>query len=140
MEFLCSFYLPKFLFCSTFTSTFLCLYSGDHLLPQIRCQEKCHDKRNTERCHLGPPLAARLSWYRALSRSPLRKGWWSRKAQHQELQPRKAWWLGGKHKARGKHQTGKQDLTQRGEEIKSMLFASYSSLFLSSRLFLNSCF
>lgn len=47
---------------------------------------------------------------------------------------------GGKHKARDKHQTGKQDLTQRGEEIKSMLLASYSSLFLSSRLFLNSCF
>lgn len=46
----------------------------------------------------------------------------------------------GKHRARGKHQTGEQNLTQRGEEINSMLFFSHSAFFLSSRPFLNSCF
>lgn len=41
----------------------------------------------------------------------------------------------GKHKARGKHQRGKQDLTQRGEKINLMMFSSCSSSQLSCRAF-----
>lgn len=126
-QILCSFYLPKFLFSSTITNTTVCRALGTTLCLRSYAR-KCHDSRNAKTCPLGSSLAARLSWYNTahqhLSPSLPRKGWCSRKVQHQELQIRNdaaAQWRQGSTRHRA---SIKEESTHRSEQINLMLFSS----------------
>lgn len=147
-QFLCSFYFKKFIFSSTFRSTMVC-----HVLGNIICFRSYARgnamvggiQRVATCVHLWQQGCCDTAQHISTLSFPAKEGMVIQKgpapvsANHQRYRSVAEV---GKHEARGKHQRGKQDLTQRGEQIYLMLFFSCSvlpqtrtSFLLSSRPF-----